>query len=212
MRLGQQDLVLRIVYFVSAMKSTVLLTAALFISFAMAANAQNNMVFETPDPKEDSVFVSRMDAFDHARIGRPFALKSVVETVDGKRFDFGNLRGTTVVCFGFFGCHPCMRELPFFVQASKEHPETDFIYITFDAEKERKREFDEAGLKDFKSPSNYYIVHMDRTEISRLQLTMGYPTRYILNKDGVVVRMKYPYTPEGGELMKRRIEEFITVR
>ncbi len=187
------------------------ITIPLILALCLATNnvhGQNQMVFEAPDPKADSIWSSERDAYCTARIGKPFPLIAEAQTVDGKNFDFGRLTHTTVVCLGFYGCHPCMRELPGFVRAAKDHPDIDFVYITFDAEKERKLEFSGAGLANFKPTPNYHIIHLDRAKIDRLKLASGYPTKYVLDKNGMVTNMMFSF-PNIGRPLAEQIHEFI---
>jgi thiol-disulfide isomerase/thioredoxin len=188
-----------------------LLFVALFFQGLIMVRAQN-VVFEKEDPKADSIWAAKRDVFVDSKVGKPFPLKDSVRTVDGKVFDFGLLNHSTVVCFGFYGCHPCMRELPAFVEASKSHPDVDFVYITFDAEKERQREFEEVGLKDFKPTLNYHVIHLDRREIDQLKLTNGYPTKYLIGKDGKVIKAQYSFKMNSEKTLLELIEEFIAVQ
>ena len=144
------------------------------------------------------------------KIGKLFPLQGRFPTIDNRQFDFGSLDKPAFVCFGFFGCHPCMHELPVFINAAKAHPEVNFVYITFDGEATIQREFEEAGLKDFKPGANYFVIRMDRSEIDKASLTMGYPTRYLLNETGSITYMSTggnPSMPEGK--IRARIDELI---
>ena len=190
------------------MRVTIPLILALCCLATTNVQGQTQMIFEKPDPEADSIWESERNAYRTARIGKPFPLTSVMQTVDGKSFDFGHLTHTTVVCLGFYGCHPCMRELPGFVRASKDHPDIDFVYITFDAERERKLEFSGAGFADFRPTPNYHIIHLARNKIERLKLANSYPTKYVLGKNGTVTKMEFSF-PNTDRPLIEQINEFI---
>lgn len=159
---------------------------SVILSFLLPLLAVSTYAQTIDTAKRKKYFIVPAETFYATKRDKPFPLHDKLQTIDGKQIDFGHLDKPTFVCFGFYGCHPCMHELPIFIEMASERSDINFVYITFDSEVTRQREFAEAGLKDYKPVANYYIIHLDRADIDKAKLTMGYPTKYFLNKDGIV--------------------------
>ena len=96
-----------------------------------------------------------------------------------------------MVCFGMYGCHPCAHELPAIVSLASKTNDVDFIYITFNDEKTIRKEFEEVLGKNYVFPSNYHIVIMKESEMKNNDVHLGYPTKYYLDKNGIVLYFQY---------------------
>ena len=148
---------------------------------------RNNVVAQdTTKGRENKQHPDFFEQWAGKRTGLPFAMTGIYTSSDGKKIDFDHLQRYTFVFFGFYGCHPCEKELPVLIDFAADYPEADFVYVTFDRKDIREREFKEAGKPNFIPTKNYYILEVPQDSIEARKLTMGYPTKYLLRKDGIV--------------------------
>jgi thiol-disulfide isomerase/thioredoxin len=124
--------------------------------------------------------------FYKSKTGKPVGLSGVYHSADGKTIDFSNMKRPAFVYYGFYGCHPCMHELPVFMECAANFPDVDFVYITYDKAAVRQKELAELGKKNFKPGSNYYVIEMHDEDIYRSRMTWGYPTKYFVDDKGIV--------------------------
>jgi thiol-disulfide isomerase/thioredoxin len=125
-------------------------------------------------------------AFYNSKTGKPIGLSGPHKSADGKTIDFSNLKRPVFVYYGFYGCHPCMHELPVFMECATQFPDVDFVYITYDKQAVREKEFEEIGKKGFTPGKNYYVIEKHDEEIFRSGMTWGYPTKYFVDDKGIV--------------------------
>lgn len=185
----------------------ILLTACLCAGFAAAAQP-----LDTASANKWSAPGGQNPAleFYEAKMGKPFTLTGIQTASDGKTIDFSRLERPAFVYFGFYGCHPCMHELPVVIETSADHPDVDFVYITYDKKPVRDKEFAELGKRNFKPGSNFYIIELHDEEIYRKRLTWGYPTKYFLDKNGIVQFVQSGGNPsEPTKAIKARFKQVV---
>jgi len=64
----------------------------------------------------------------------------------------------TVINFWATWCKPCIKELPYFVEAQAEFPEVDFIYMSLDFEENATRA-DKFASKKGLNPKGLYLIN-----------------------------------------------------
>lgn len=142
------------------------------------------------------------DSVTDSKLGKPFLSETRFTCTDGRQIDFAQADKTTFACFGMNGCAPCRRELPALVNLAARHPELDFIYITHDDATKREAEFEAALGKAYQLPANFSQLQLPIDEMKRLHIYLGYPAKYILDRQGIVRYFRW-----GGESMNKTKEE-----
>lgn len=131
-------------------------------------------------------------AFTKEKMHLPFlSVDSGFRTIEGKTYNYMKPGANTMVYFGMYSCVPCMAELPSIVEAARKHPDMNFVYTTFNEEKEISEEFSKILGKNYVLPSNFHRVSMTQLFIALQNLTICYPVKYMLDKKGIVQYMQY---------------------
>ncbi|MEJ0102303.1 MAG: TlpA disulfide reductase family protein [Bacteroidota bacterium] len=103
------------------------------------------------------------------------------KTISGKDFDTKKLKGKVVVLnFWFIECQPCIAELPALNKLVKEYNNKDVLFfgITYQSLKSLNADFFPKYKFDFD-------IVQDAGNITE-QFAAGYPTTYIIDKNGIV--------------------------
>lgn len=129
---------------------------------------------------------SRIDSFINSKVGKQIQINNNLKTEQDELINFPNTDKDAFLYFGFYGCIPCMKELPLYYKLSTLFPEVNFIYITFNSRQYREKEFKEILGEEYKLPGNFKIVELSRSQIDELDLIAGYPTRIFIKKGGIV--------------------------
>ena len=108
-----------------------------------------------------------------------------VETFDGETLRLSDLRGQVVVLnFWASWCPPCRWEMPFFETISQEYKDRGVVFLGIaisDTIEDASDFADSAGVT--------YPLALDATnEIARDYETLGLPTTFLIDKDGVIQR------------------------
>ena len=108
-----------------------------------------------------------------------------VETFDGETLRLSDLRGQVVVLnFWASWCPPCRWEMPFFETISQEYKDRGVVFLGIaisDTIEDASDFADSAGVT--------YPLALDTTnEIARDYETLGLPTTFLIDKDGVIQR------------------------
>lgn len=128
------------------------------------------------------------------RIGKEFPVSSF-KTIDKELLSAAELRGKVIfINFWYKGCPPCMTEMKglnlLYEKYNSEN--TVFIMITYENPNTIREVSKEYGLK-------YKMVSVPIEEISSWDVIFGYPSSFILDREGKIV-----YGRSGG---KAEIEE-----
>jgi thiol-disulfide isomerase/thioredoxin len=130
--------------------------------------------------------------FTMEKMNQPFLkVDSGFRTLAGKSFNFLKPGTNTFVYFGMYGCIPCMQELPSVVSVSRLHPELQFVYASYNEEGMIRHEFERLLGKGYRLPANFHIVMMSQLFIALQNLTICYPVKYFLDRQGVVRYLQY---------------------
>ena len=108
-----------------------------------------------------------------------------VETFNGETLRLSDLRGQVVVLnFWASWCPPCRWEMPFFETISQEYKDRGVVFLGIaisDTIEDASDFADSAGVT--------YPLALDTTnEIARDYETLGLPTTFLIDKDGVIQR------------------------
>lgn len=153
-----------------------ILTLVLIISYSLSYGQDSAQKIKPFD------FNERANKF----IGQQFRNFNLT-TSDHGTFSNANLSNKTVfVNFWFESCPPCISELEGFnklFDALKDNENFIFVSFTFDPD---------STINKLKAKYNikYPIFHIARAECYRLNFNNGFPTSFVLNKQGVIKYVK----------------------
>jgi peroxiredoxin len=122
--------------------------------------------------------------YDHfKREGKKFPAFNFVD-LNGNKYNSKNTKGKIVVlnCW-FIGCHACEEEMPELndlVSQYKNRKDIVFVSLALDSRKKL-----EAFLK--RKPFNYALIPSQEQFISKTLNVNGFPTQFIINKQGTIV-------------------------
>jgi len=124
-----------------------------------------------------------LDPWTYPWLNQEFPLNPLL-SIDG---DSLNLKGgkVTLINFWFSSCPPCLAEIPALNDLKSEFANqgVQFIAINFETETEIRRFLE---YQEF----DFHQVQLDRNEINRLQLSLGFPTHLIIDNQGRVIYQK----------------------
>jgi peroxiredoxin len=109
----------------------------------------------------------------------------------------------TFINFGFKACPPCIAEIEGFnkmYEKLKDSVNFLFVYFTSDSE---------STIEEFVSNYNikYKIFHIDKEECYRMNLKNGFPTSFILDKNGLI-----KYFRVGGQTDKEKATDQVLTK
>lgn len=130
----------------------------------------------------------------------PFPALGTWATITGDSIDFSNIRSPTIIRFGFRYCGPCNFEMPYLITLSKQFPQLNFVYVSFDERdtiiNDVKKHYEETGKMQF--------VHMPQQFINAKALTFRYPTTYFIAAGNQVKQVNIGgATADKGNLLAR---------
>lgn len=109
-------------------------------------------------------------------------------TIDGQSYTNANTKGKIILfkCW-FISCLPCVQEMPALnelVEKYKDRNDILFISLAIDGKK---------ALKDFlsKTKFDYETVSDQKSYMSNKLNVSAYPTHFLINKKGILVRVLY---------------------
>ncbi|WP_299443209.1 TlpA disulfide reductase family protein [uncultured Aquimarina sp.] len=107
------------------------------------------------------------------------------QTIDGKIIDDQMLKGKVcVINFWFTTCRPCVAEIPGFNEIVKKYGTEKVNFISVGRNKKTEIE---KFLK--KHPWDFsHIANEDGIIEKKFKIQFGYPTTYIVNKNGVIIK------------------------
>ena len=141
--------------------------------------------------------------FDGSKyIGKQFSIFEFKN--NGKTLSNADLKGKIVfINFWFAGCPPCRAEMQGFnkmYDKLKENKDFIFVSISFDPESEIMK-FKEENKID------YDVYHIERKECYRLNFNNGFPTSFILDKNGIIKFCKLGGSPDLEKATKMVVKE-----
>jgi cytochrome c biogenesis protein CcmG/thiol:disulfide interchange protein DsbE len=157
------------------------LSILLFLFFSFHSLCQ-----QTTLPRPEMNIDSFMKSRQIEAIGKPFPEFNTF--LQEKAFKNQNLLGKVVfVNFWFESCAPCLAEFDALNDMyDKLKSKTDFEFISFTFEPQEK-------INEIVKKSNiqYKVVSLPENEIRRLNLNNGFPTSFILDRQGIIKFAKF---------------------
>ncbi len=112
------------------------------------------------------------------------AINFISKTINGKEIELNNLKGN-VVMLDFWGtwCAPCRDEIPKLKSIYEEYKDKNFVMIGIAKD-------DIASLKNYVEENDVkwnQIIQADDMQIISDYGIVGYPTTFLIDKDGVII-------------------------
>ncbi len=109
-----------------------------------------------------------------------------LESLDGKKVDLLDYRGNVVlVNFWATWCPPCREEMPMFEKIQQEYKDKKVRIVAVNMDT------NESALKDYLSKNPFsFDVYKGNEEILKTLGISGFPTSYLLDKDGKVCKVR----------------------
>jgi len=105
-------------------------------------------------------------------------------TIDGKKFNESNLRGKVLVInFWFKSCGPCVAEMPSLNKLRNEFRGKDVLFIGFSTDADHTLKVDYLNSSRF-----LFNIVPNSKNVAKQFYFDGYPTTYIVDQDGKVVK------------------------
>lgn len=104
------------------------------------------------------------------------------KTIDGKKVSLASLKGKVIVVnFWFVGCLPCEEEMPLLNKLTDQYKDNaDVVFLAF-------ANSAKASVKSFfKRKAFKYQTVTDAKAIAQLYNVSGYPSHFIIDKEGVL--------------------------
>jgi len=103
---------------------------------------------------------------------------------DGKQVSFSDFKGKVVVVdFWATWCPPCKTEMPGYIELQKKYA-GDVVFVGISVDGDPSRSKVKAFMKTL--GINYPIVMADDDIQTRFKLNQGYPTTYIIDRNGII--------------------------
>jgi thiol-disulfide isomerase/thioredoxin len=108
-----------------------------------------------------------------------------LKDVDGKPVPFSQFKGKVVVIdFWATWCPPCRTEIPGYVALQKKYGAEGLVFIGISVDGDDQTAAVKAFVKQFNI--NYLIVMADDTIQDSFHINQGYPTTFIIDRDGAI--------------------------
>lgn len=127
-------------------------------------------------------------------------------TIHGKKYNTSNLKGKILVLnFWFKACKPCVAEMPSLNKLRNEFKGRDVIFIGFASDSEN-------ALKTTYLNSNKFLFEIvsDSKNIAKEFYFDGYPTTFIVNQTGTVVKAWTGYVHDPYAISKPIINQLLS--
>lgn len=129
--------------------------------------------------------------------------------LDGKEVHIDSLFGKVILLdFWYRSCYPCMKLQPFLQQLHDEYKDKGLVVLgvnPFDKDDELLREFI-AGKK------MSYPVLLNAKEVSEMYNVSGYPTLYLISKEGKIAKTHVGYSEHFTEEIKPVIDSLLKAK
>ncbi|MCK4920281.1 MAG: TlpA family protein disulfide reductase [Bacteroidales bacterium] len=169
-------------------KLSLIITFLIFVGICFSQKDSSSLLETIKKTKDVGLIVHE------ERIGKEFPVSSF-KTIDKELLSAAELRGKVIfINFWYKGCSPCMAEMKGLNHLYEKYnsENTVFIMITYENPNTIREVSKEYGLK-------YKMVSVPIEEISSWDVIFGYPSSFILDREGKIV-----YGRSGG---KTEIEE-----
>jgi peroxiredoxin len=123
-------------------------------------------------------------------------------TVSGKKVSNQSLKGKTVVLnFWFVGCVPCQEEMPLLNRLTQTYQDKDdIIFLSFSRSSKSE-------TKKFLSKNEFkYEVVTDAKPIAQTFNVSGYPSNFIIDKEGIVRYVGIGSSDDIGNMLNQEIQ------
>lgn len=129
-----------------------------------------------------------------------------LESVKNEKVALKSLRGKVVLIDFFYkSCYPCMKALPVLQSLHEKFRNKGFVMIGIDPMDKPK---DHLDLFLSKRGVTYTVLYSDQ-ELPRLYHVSGYPTLYLIDKDGKIIFAQPGYGDGTEERLEKIIEELL---
>jgi thiol-disulfide isomerase/thioredoxin len=117
-----------------------------------------------------------------------------LKDVDGKPVAFSQFKGKVVVInFWATWCPPCRTEIPGYVALQKKYAAEGLVFIGISVDGDDEVGRVKSFVKEFNI--NYLILMADDTIQESFHLDQGYPTSFIIDRDGKIRNKKVGREP-----------------
>jgi peroxiredoxin len=117
-----------------------------------------------------------------------------LKDVDGKPVPWSQFKGKVVVIdFWATWCPPCRTEIPGYVALQKKYTDDGLVFIGISVDGDDSIPAVKAFVKQFNI--NYLIVMADDTIQDAFGINQGYPTTFIIDRDGNIRNKKVGREP-----------------
>ena len=157
------------------------LSLLLFLILFISLHGQSN----STSTSENSKIKDKGELVYAKRIGTDFPISNFT-TIDGEVLSEAELRGKVVfINFWFRACIPCIAEMKGLHLLFEKYNDNNivFIMITFD-----KPEVIREIVKNY--DLKYKMISLTQEELATWDLRFGYPSSFILDRDGNIVYAK----------------------
>ena len=161
------------------MKKMLLLAAVAFAALSCGTRTRN-VEITVPDDLDPEYAVNLVKAGEKAP-------DFVLTDLDGKTYTLKDFKGKTlVVDFWATWCPDCRKEIDDLVRIRKEHPEVEFVGISFDTDAEQLRTYAQEHGMDWLQLSEGF-KNWKETQVSEAYGVKWIPTKYIISPKGKVL-------------------------
>ena len=158
----------------------ILLFAVTVLAILSCANKPKTLNITVPDDLDPEYAVNLIQPGENAP---DFSLTDL----NGKTYTLKDFKGKTVVVdFWATWCPDCRKEIDDLVRIHKEHPEVEFLGISFDTDPEQLRTFTAEHGMDWLQISEGFKKWKE-TEVSEAYGVKWIPTKYIISPMGKVL-------------------------
>lgn len=123
--------------------------------------------------------------------------------LQGRKVSLNDYRGKVVLLnFWATWCPPCREEMPMFEKVYQRYKEDGFVILAVNMDENKE------NLKDYLSKERIsFEVLLGNEEVAKKTGLMGFPTSYLLGKDGKVCKVRFGVYREIEEDIKKIIKD-----
>jgi peroxiredoxin len=128
-------------------------------------------------------------------------------SLDGKKYSIKDFEGK-ILLFDFFykSCYPCMKALPVLQSLYEKYKDRGLMVIGINPYDKPK----EDGMKSFLDKRGItYLTLYDAKETAKEYKVSGYPTLYIVGKNGKILATEVGYGEDTKTRLEKMIEEYL---